>query len=99
MPLSILADTVIVTIFGVMEVECDLVWVLLTDIGRHAVDIRHKLHGIPEHVGIDFLEKIGLEVMLIIPVGHFIGRVDFADGDSFVGIDGSGKAELYAYLF
>ena len=44
------------TIFGVMEVECDLVWVSLTDIGCHAVDIRHEFHGILEHIGIDFLE-------------------------------------------
>ena len=82
-----------------MEVDCDLILELLTDIGCHVVDIRHKFHGIPEHIGIDFLEEIWLEVILIIPVGHFIGRVDFADGDGIVGIDGSGKAELCAYLF
>lgn len=82
-----------------MEVECNPVRVLLTDIGCYTVDIRHEPNGIPEHIGIDFLEKIGFEVILIVPVGHFIGRVDFADGDGIVGIDGSGKAELGAYLF
>ncbi len=87
------------TIFGVMEVERDLVRVLFADIGCHAVDIRHEPNGILKHIGIDFLEEIIFEVMLIVPVSHFIGGVDFADGDGVVSIDGSGKVKFDAYLF
>lgn len=87
------------TIFGVMEVERDLVRVLFADIGCHAVDIRHEPNGILKHIGIDFLEETIFEVMLIVPVGYFISRVDFADGDGVVGVDGFRKAELCAYLF
>lgn len=82
-----------------MEVKRDLDRVLLTNIGCHAVSIRHELHRILEHIGIDFLEEIRLKVILIVPIGHFIGRVYFADGDGVVGKYDSGKAELDAYLF
>lgn len=82
-----------------LEVKRHLVRVLFPQIQCYALNVRHNFHGIFEHVGVDPLEDVGLEFILIVAVGYFVCRIDVAEGDGIVGIDGIRQTKMFAYLF
>lgn len=77
-----------------VRAQRDLIGVLLTDVGGHAVDVLHDFHGVFEHVGVDLLEEIRLHRTAWSHVDDFVNEVDISHRDGITGTQFSGKLEL-----
>lgn len=75
---------------------------LRADVLRHPINVLHQLHGVLECEGIHPLDEIGFDPRhtraVIADIVHFVGVVDVAYLDLFIGEKRTGDTEGFAHL-
>ena len=81
-----------------VEMKRHLFGIMFPQVGCNTFDVLHDFHRILEHMGIDPLEQIRLEMIFRHGVGDFISRIDVAKGNCVVGIECTGQTKMLADL-